>query len=241
MHIAICDDELKQVELLCTSLEKLCAKLHLEVSLHGFVDYKAFLSYIAKVPVDIVFLDIYIGQHNGIDAAKIIRRFNNSCSLIFVTTSLDHAIEAFDLKACHYLVKPITPQKLLEALQRTKFISSEEKTLSIVSDYMNTRLPLADIIYIDIVNKRTLIHMQNSSIVSSLIPIGKIADRLADEPRFIMCHRSIIINADFIKNFTTSDIELINQTKIPVPQKRYSHVKGLYHEYLFTKVRSTPC
>ena len=53
-----------------------------------------------------MFLDIYMNGSNGIDTAKELRRSDADCLLIFTTTSTDHALEGFQVRALHYLVKP---------------------------------------------------------------------------------------------------------------------------------------
>ena len=237
MQIAVCDDEIEQVNTICLMLSELCGTYQIEAEVRGFTDGKKFLAYAARVHVDIAFLDIYMDEHSGIEAAGILRSFNASCAIIFVTSSQEHAVEAFGLDACHYLVKPVAIGKLAEALQRAKLINPAEKTLTIVSDYANLRVPLDEILYIDIVDKITLIHLKNAAVIRSRAPLGKLAAALVNEPRFLMCHRSIIVNADFIRRFAEQDIELTDRTRVPVSQKRVADVKSRYREYLFAKVR----
>ena len=93
-----------------------CTRLKLSIELRGFTQYKEFLSYIAKVHADIVFLDICMGEHNGLEAARILRNFNQTCTVIFVTSSRDYAIDAFAVMAAHYLVKPVDLRELAAVL-----------------------------------------------------------------------------------------------------------------------------
>lgn len=71
-----------------------------------------FLKAAGKSPFTILFLDIYMNGINGIETAKKLRSFDKDCLLIFTTTSTDHALERFQVRATHYLVKPYTDKDL---------------------------------------------------------------------------------------------------------------------------------
>ena len=238
MHIVVCDDEPSEVKKICSLLQALCTRLKLSIELRGFTQYKEFLSYIAKVHADIVFLDICMGEHNGLEAARILRNFNQTCTVIFVTSSRDYALDAFAVMAAHYLVKPVDSAKLLEALRRSPFVQPPRKTLTIVSDYVNTTIDLDDISYIDIISKVTQVHLASGKTFASYTPISTLAERLSNEPRFIPCHRSIIVNADYIQSIENDTIRLTDRTELPLPRKRYAAVRGAFREYIFAKTRS---
>ena len=114
----VCDDETAEVELLCSMVRAFCEERDVDAEVRGISDYKRFLEDMAKVRADIVLLDICMGTHNGVEAARVLRRFNEECAVIFVTSSREYAVEAFEVSAAHYVVKPVTPQKLQEALGR---------------------------------------------------------------------------------------------------------------------------
>ena len=61
-----------------------------------------------KLPFSVAFLDIYMMGMTGIEAARELRKTDTDCLLIFTTTSTDHALEGFQVRAMHYLVKPFT-------------------------------------------------------------------------------------------------------------------------------------
>jgi DNA-binding LytR/AlgR family response regulator len=69
-------------------------------------------------PVDVVFCDISMPGLDGLDLARVLARFSRRPHLIFVTAHEQHAIEAFDLQAVDYVLKPVRPQRLAEAVRR---------------------------------------------------------------------------------------------------------------------------
>jgi DNA-binding LytR/AlgR family response regulator len=69
-------------------------------------------------PVDAVFLDIRMPGLDGLDLAKVLRRFAAPPAVVFVTAYDDHAVTAFDLRAVDYLLKPVRTDRLRDAVDR---------------------------------------------------------------------------------------------------------------------------
>jgi DNA-binding LytR/AlgR family response regulator len=76
------------------------------------------LRHIEAGQVDVIFLDIRMPGLDGLELARVLRRFSSPPAVVFVTAYDVHALEAFDLRATDYLLKPVVPQRLGEALQR---------------------------------------------------------------------------------------------------------------------------
>jgi DNA-binding LytR/AlgR family response regulator len=68
--------------------------------------------------IDVVFLDIRMPGLHGLDLARVLGRFAAPPAVVFVTAHEDHAVEAFELRACDYLLKPVRAERLREALAR---------------------------------------------------------------------------------------------------------------------------
>ena len=69
---------------------------------------------------DVVFLDIRMPGLHGLDLARVLGRFAAPPAVVFVTAHEDHAVEAFELRACDYLLKPVRAARLREALARVR-------------------------------------------------------------------------------------------------------------------------
>jgi len=70
--------------------------------------------------IDVVFLDIRMPGLHGLDLARVLGRFAAPPDVVFVTAHEDHAVEAFELRACDYLLKPVRAERLHEALTRVR-------------------------------------------------------------------------------------------------------------------------
>ena len=69
-------------------------------------------------PVDAVFLDIKMPGLDGLDLARVLSRFAAPPGIVFVTAHEDYAVEAFELQVVDYLLKPVRPERLAEAVRR---------------------------------------------------------------------------------------------------------------------------
>ena len=87
-----------------------------EVEILAFDSAEKALAVLPKKEPDIAFLDIEIGNMNGIDLAKRIKVTSPGCDIVFCTGYSDYATQAFDLGASDYLLKPITKEKIEHAL-----------------------------------------------------------------------------------------------------------------------------
>jgi DNA-binding LytR/AlgR family response regulator len=69
---------------------------------------------------DVVFLDVRMPGLHGLDLARVLGRFAVPPQVVFVTAHEEHAVEAFELRACDYLLKPVRAERLREALARVR-------------------------------------------------------------------------------------------------------------------------
>ena len=103
MRIAIVDDISEERTLLRNRLESQFSRRNVHVDIFEYENGETFLTAAKECPFTVVFLDIYMNGSNGIDTAKELRRSDTDCLLIFTTTSTDHALEGFQVRALHYL------------------------------------------------------------------------------------------------------------------------------------------
>jgi DNA-binding LytR/AlgR family response regulator len=78
--------------------------------------------------LDVVFLDVRMPGLHGLDLARVLSRFAAPPKVVFVTAHEEHAVEAFELRACDYLLKPVRAERLREALDRVRPTPGETGT-----------------------------------------------------------------------------------------------------------------
>ncbi len=161
-----------------------------------------------KGGIDILFLDINMPSISGIEFLKAIP---NQPYVIFTTAYREFAVDAFDLNALDYLVKPISTGRFLKAMN--KFLLMEQTQLQkpkefihIKADKKNYKIPTETILYIESLDNYIKIKTTTNSLIcyESLSCIEK---ELPAEI-FLRIHRSFIININQIDHYTSSYIKL---------------------------------
>ena len=114
LKIAICDDDVKMTGMLDTILEKIAKRNFVKIDTEVFLDGgKLEKAVEEKMYFDIIFLDIEMGDEDGITAARKIRETDRNVLIIYVTSHESYMQESFSVRPFRFVVKPIE-EKILE-------------------------------------------------------------------------------------------------------------------------------
>lgn len=116
MNIAICDDEILFTRELSSLLTHWAKKNDFSLTLYPYSNGDDLLTALRTIPVDLIFLDIIMPLLNGIDTAREIRSMGLTVPVIFLTSSREFALDSYDVKAFHYLLKPVNTLKLFSVM-----------------------------------------------------------------------------------------------------------------------------
>ncbi|RJQ50981.1 MAG: DNA-binding response regulator [Actinobacteria bacterium] len=201
------------------------------------------LELIEALDYDIVFLDIEMPGLNGLDFAETMRKRSSVPAVIFVSAYSEHAVKAFELEAVDYLVKPVTADRLRDAVDKVK--RGERSRLSRPSDGERKMqinripvekagkkilLPIEDIIFISSKDDYSYIHTADARYISST-PLRILEERLAENV-FYRVHRRFLVNLNMVSEITpmyggtfTLTVKDNARTQIPVSRRRSSGLK----------------
>lgn len=159
--------------------------------------------------------------------ARKLREHDPSVPLVFLTVSREHAVESYEVQATGYLVKPADPRKLAAVLDRVLPATSPRLAFRVGSArrYFDYR----SIVYLESRDHAVLLHRSDGSCHRSLAKLDDVADELRD-PRFLRCHRSFIVNMDFIVD-VRDDFILRDGTCVPVRVKERRKMHEAYYRY----------
>ena len=182
MRIAIVDDLAGERTLLKTRLERQLALRGAQAELLEFDSGEAFLAAEKERRFSAAFLDIYMNGMSGMDAAKELRKTDTDCLLIFTTTSTDHALEGFQVRALHYLVKPFSEAELSGLLdEMLAKLPRSEPVLNVKVSGSDVRLH-----YRDIVSAEHFAHMINIRTTAGKTLATRQSFKVFTEPRFVL-------------------------------------------------------
>ncbi|EOT46369.1 MULTISPECIES: LytR/AlgR family response regulator transcription factor [Enterococcus] len=228
MNVAIIDDErLARMELhyLLSQLDEV------ELIKEGESIEDAF-SLLLQESIDLLFLDIHLTDESGLDLAKKIQQVKNPPLIIFATAYDNHAVEAFELNALDYILKPFEQERIQKAVAKaSRTLTERHETpmtpsrLTIETDERIFLVPFEEILYCEVQGKQTTIHCDTRSFTTNTT-LAALEQALPSY--FFKVHRSYIINTEKIAEIQpwfnqTYQVTMNNQEKVPVSR---SYVKA---------------
>lgn len=233
MRIAIVDDIMSERENLRERLNAQLARLSLDTIIFDFASGADFLSAAGKERFDLVFLDIYMKDENGVDTAEMLRRFDTDCLLVFTTTSKDHALDGFRVRAFHYLVKPYTDSDLSTLFDEIiKRFPAEDRYIEVNTTDGIVRLHFQEILYAEHYQHRIHIYRTSGQETITRQTFREFTASLTDG-RFFLCSRGVIVNLEYVEDFDNVDFILNNGKKIAVSRSLAKAARLAFGDFLF--------
>lgn len=220
MKAIIIDDERKARSVLKVLVEENCPKIN---KIFEAEDLLSGIELIKKEQPNIVFLDIEMPEHSGLEILNFIEKEVYNFEIIFTTAYSEYAIQAFQLAAIDYLLKPVRPNQVKEAVEKAiKFLGSsqinnrlEELKKSLTSSNFNKiGLPFSDgikfvnfedIVLLEADGMYTKITTKTSPEILVSKPLKHFVELLGKQTMFYKPHRSYLINLSFIKEYIKKD------------------------------------
>ncbi|MCB0472181.1 MAG: response regulator transcription factor [Flavobacteriaceae bacterium] len=206
----IVDDEPTARDIMNHLLEKIAA-IEIVASCKNALEAIKVLN---KTAVDLIFLDINMPDMSGISLANSI---DKNTKVIFTTAYREYAVDGFDLQAVDYLLKPISLERLVQAIQKYRSENRLDRPskdyLIVRSDRKMVKINFADILLIESLSDYLKIHTKEKIIVTRET-ISKIEKELPKN-EFIRIHRSFIVSIPHITSYTNEYVE-INGTPLGI-------------------------
>ena len=231
LKFVICDDERSQRE----HLKKLVTdwgRLHLyALEIKEFDSAEAFLfDYEADASTDLLLLDIQMKQMDGVTLAKSLRLKNNHIQIVFITGYAEFISEGYEVSALHYLMKPVSAEKLYSVLDRAAAILSQPQR-SAVFDSENGRIRIFtdDIILAEAFAHEVELTMKIGEKQRVKAGISEVEKALGS--RFFKCHRSYLAGLKYIRRVSRNSVQLENGVEIPLARGFYNMLNDAIIKY----------
>ena len=212
--VAICEDERYILEELRRKVEKYINRKSLDASIKTFMSGEELLK--AKKKLDIVLLDLMLP---GIDGLEVARQISSRSRIIFVTSYREYAVEAFDANAVHYLVKPVTEERLFLALDRAvnQTEQMDNQSLTLMKSGKTQVIFIRDILYCEVFNHQVRIHTVHGT-YDYFGTLDMLETKL--DERFFRCHRSFVVNMSCVAGQEKGVAILTNGERIFISRRK---------------------
>lgn len=220
LSIAVCDDEIAQCAYIAGTVEKILSRMEAPCMVHQFNSGKELLQTVEDF--DIVFLDIIMQEPDGMQTAKAMREEKKYGGIfVFISSSKEYALEAFDVDAAQYLLKPLDEKKLEKILQKTVMQERNhpQEFMIVKKERAQKKIFLDNICYFEIRGRKVDVHT-TEGIVTYYEQIGNLEKMLYGKD-FFRCHKSYIVHLRYVNSYTRQELTLDNGEKIMIAKRRY--------------------
>lgn len=226
MKILIFENNESDIKRLKTCISNFFNKYQLEYSVDSSSNKEYLFSSINEY--DLLFLDISIGDENGINLGLELRDRNVECKIIILSNHPDYVFEGYKIKAERYFIKPI------------KQIEFDIEMETIIKNYLKNNMGIMDkklcykkiyfkdILYIDYYDRKTRIHLLNGKIINTTYTVKYWLDILKNQP-FGQSHKAFLVNFNYISEIKTNEIKLINDETVSLSRH---HKKSFEQDFL---------
>lgn len=233
MKILIYDDNKNDVENLINCIQSF---LHLKKISAEIYVCKNTTQLLEKAELsDLVFLDIEIGNENGIEIGLKLKQLINKPRIIITSLFSKYLVDGYKIHADRYFIKPIKQEEFnleMENIIQNYF----EQHIGITDlSISKSKIFLKDIVYVEFKDRRTLLHFLSGTSLSTPYPLKHWVNILCKHA-FAQPHKSFVINLKYISGFTKQDVILINNESIPLSrhfkQEFDKHYMESLHRFL---------
>ena len=234
LKIAICDDEKE----FCDSAERML-KLYME---EKAVPYQADVFNVPSELVDmtekgtiydIYLLDIYMPGVTGMSIATELRSRGVKSPIIFLTSSTDHALEAFGVDATHYLLKTYTKDSFYvgmdKAMQSIASHKNDSVILKVDNDYRS--ILVSKLIYCEAEDKYQRLYLASGERLLVRISGMELYKLLSEFDSFYHCGRAHIINLNHISRVTPDGAVFKNDMQLNLPHTVLAGLRSAFFDY----------
>jgi len=213
LRIAICDDNSRDLSHITSLVE----------------------SYKKNKKTDIV----YMSFHNAIDLLESLKK--KECDLLLLdvlmpglTSSPEYAVESYNVRAHHYLLKPATEDKFFSILDKLfdKLKKPEESIVIKTSSSVFT-VPYINIEYVEVYAKTVYFYLTDNDVKKVSGSLADFELTLLKKPEFIKVHRSYLVNLHWVQQLNQKELITLTGRKVPIARTVYTQIRTAYTQFLF--------
>ena len=229
-RVAICDDNQTDLDYVTELLAAWAEQRGHKVLTEHFQSGEAFLfHYAEEKSYDILLLDIEMGEMDGVALARKIRQDNEAVQIVFITGYPDYMQEGYEVAALHYLMKPVSREKLFSVLDRAvSGLQKQKRVVMLPSGGEIRRVPVEELQYVEAFSHSVSVVTATESyeLRKSLSEM----EQLLGEG-FVRCHRSYLVGLRYVAGLSKSEVTLDDGKKLPLSRSASATVHRAFINY----------
>jgi DNA-binding LytR/AlgR family response regulator len=226
ISVMICDDLPEERANLVRMLRQYESEHGVELDLETAADGAELLELWKPGRWELVLLDIFMPQLNGIEAGRRLRKVDDKCEIVFATTSREHGVEGYELHALDYLTKPISQRDVDGMMDWFLRKRAEKRSELLVRTSLGEEaVPVKDIRYIESRGHACDIHLPERT-----LSVRRSIDELAGmlDTAFYRCHKSFLLSFAHVSEMEKNLFRMDDGSCVPVSSARLSECRTAY-------------
>ncbi len=235
IKIAVCDD----MDYMRREIKNSLLKFSFQENVNFYVDeFESGEQLITSSEhYNLIFMDYDFGEKkkNGFEISREIHKNNKGTAIVFLTSYEDIVFDAFEVSPFRFLVKPIDEKSFTKAMLDYMNLLEEDKYIKIKIDSESHMIKIDEIIYVEGNGKNCLFHLnrKKENVLECKLTLSLIDKMMMNNKKMNRCHKSFIVNFDYISKYNRTEIELTTGERIFMSRRKYIEFSEAYTRYLF--------
>jgi len=233
LRVLVADDEAPARE----ELAYLLGRDPRVVAVHTTSDGAETVKFLETADVDALFLDIRMPGLDGLDVARLLTRFRRAPCVVFVTAYDEHAVEAFDLHATDYLLKPVREERLTEAVRRVhdalgsgagEMPAAKDETIAVELGGVTRFVAQSEVHYVEAQGDYVRLHTADGSHLVR-VPLTTLEESWS-AAGFLRIHRRHLValhHIDEVRNESGHCVVRVGDDILPVSRRHTSELRDM--------------
>ena len=240
IRIAVCDDDSEDLRRMKESIQAVEHKISMDAPVEYFNCGEDLIASIRRgQEYSFTILDIYMTGMTGIDTAKVVRELLPDVYVGFLTSSEEFALDAYDLNAVHYMMKPATPEKVDEMFQRyLERARIPARVIEMETDAKTHSFPLHLMEKVQSATKGVDVYIKNVEEPYHLNMSFMRAEEQLEGCSFLRISRGLLINIDYVETIDNDICRMKDGTEYLISRREKAAIRKQYNDYLFAKIYS---
>lgn len=240
LNIAVVDDMPTELDTICAVLRDYAAANKLSLTLHRFSNARCLLTDYRPLTYTAVFMDIYMDEMTGMEAAKRLRAVDSDTLIIFLTYSGEHMPDAFRFHAFDYITKPVDKKRIfgvMDDILKRHTTLFDSPVLTFTSSRSQCRLSYAQIAVVRAQANYLAITDLAGNTYKTRMTFSAVKDMLCKDSRFLQLLRGVLVNMDCIVEFDDKTCRLAGDVSLPINVRNARQIEQIWKNYIFSRLR----
>ena len=235
MYLAVCDDQIEELESLAVLLERWQKERRDTLRYQTFRSGAELLDAAERENFSLYLLDVMMPGMDGIEAAREIRTKDDTAEIVFLSSSPGFAYESYSVRAMDYLLKPIRADLLFALLDKLALREKHPlEGLTLKSGATLIRVLFSQLSYVEVSGKHLYFNLTDGSVREVYGTLKEYGPQLLLRPEFMQVHRSYIVNMLEVEELSSAGIRTFSGKQLPVSRLLYPQLQKDYMKLLFS-------